>query len=149
MGWDKTKERKKIFQYQWSVPLNRIEWKNSIHDLKLKRIDLSYLSIVYEIYGFHWCKFNHFNLQFKMRKNPPLVTNSYPLSGGKSYLKSGKIMFLLLQERTNRVSYPTKLHNLIPLLYKVYLVRKDLLLETSWVEPKSGNCTSYQYNRID
>jgi hypothetical protein len=69
-----------------------VSWKTSIH--YLKRIDLSYLSIiVYEIYGFHWCKFNHFNLQFKMRKNSPVITNSYPLSGGNPLSKAERLCF--------------------------------------------------------
>jgi len=37
---------------------------------------------MYQIYGFDWCKPNHLNLQFKMIKTFPLVTNSYSLSGG-------------------------------------------------------------------
>ena len=90
-AWTGTKEKNQFFQYQWSVPINRIKWKNSIH--YLKKMDLSYLSIVYEIYGFNWCKLNHLNFQFKMRKNSPLVTNSYPLSGGNPILKSRNLMF--------------------------------------------------------
>ena len=34
-----------------------------------------------QIYDFYWCKPNQLNLQFKMRKTFPLVTNGYPLSG--------------------------------------------------------------------
>lgn len=33
-----------FFQYQWSVPVNRIEWKNSIHYLKMK------MKICYDFY---------------------------------------------------------------------------------------------------
>ena len=36
---------------------------------------------MYQIYGFDWCKPTHLNLQFKMIKTFPLVTNGYPLSG--------------------------------------------------------------------
>jgi len=70
-----------------------------------KKKDLSYPSIVYQIYGFHWCKFNHLNFQFQMRKNSPLVTNDYPLSREIVFkLEGQKFMPLLLKERTNKVS---------------------------------------------
>ncbi|KAJ6867789.1 hypothetical protein NC652_038857 [Populus alba x Populus x berolinensis] len=31
--------------------------------------DLEYTSIVYQIYGFYWCKFNYLNFPLKMQKN--------------------------------------------------------------------------------
>ena len=55
---------------------------------------------MYQIYGFDWCKPNHLNLQFKMRKTSPLVANGYPLSGENPILKSGKIIPLFLQDKS-------------------------------------------------
>lgn len=90
-----------------------MEKLHSIHYLKKKEsINNIYPFIVYQIYGFRWCKSNHLNLQFQMRKISPLVANAYPLSRGNSIskLKSRKIMPLFLQERTKRVSSPANLH---------------------------------------
>lgn len=60
--------------------MNRIEWKTLLHSLKRKKKDLEYASIVYQIYGFYWCKLNYLNFQLKMRKNSLLVANDYLLS---------------------------------------------------------------------
>ena len=68
-------------------------------------------------------------LEFKMRKNSPLVANAYPLSGENPILKAKRLCFDSCKERTNRVSYPINPHTYIPLLYKIDLVVKDLLLE--------------------
>ena len=55
-----------------------------------------------------------------------MITNGYPLSGGNS------ISTLEIKERTNRVNDQINFTNEIPLLYKVDLIVKDLLLEYSW-----------------
>lgn len=80
-AWTGTKEKNQFFQYQWSVPINRIKWKNSIHYLK-RIYDILLLCI--KFYGFYWYKSNRLNFQFKMKKNFPLVANGYPLSRGKT-----------------------------------------------------------------
>jgi len=65
------------------------KWKNSVYYLnKTKKKDVSYtlpLLIVYEFYGFCWCKSNHLDLRWK--KNSPLVAKGYPLSGETIFKK--------------------------------------------------------------
>lgn len=46
-----------------------------------------YPSIVYNFYGFHWCKSNH---EFQMRTLSPMVANAYPLSGDNPIKKEKK-----------------------------------------------------------
>lgn len=58
-----------------------------------KRSILSFYCVVYEIYGFHWCKSNHFNLELRMRKNYSLVTRGYSLSRGNSISKDEILCF--------------------------------------------------------
>lgn len=70
-----------------------------------------------------------------------MITNGYPLSGGNSifYYKDST---LERKERTNRVNDQINFKNEIPLLYKVDLIVKDLLLEYSWGRAKE--CELYK-----
>lgn len=61
-----------------------------------------------------------------------MITNFYPLSGG-NYIFYSKDS---TKERTNRVNNQINFKNEIPLLYKVDLIVKDLLLEYSWGRAK-------------
>lgn len=74
-SWARTKERKQLIQYQRSVPVNRLEWKNSIQYLKIKKI---YPSIVVSNVWFPLVQIQSpqfKNFKFKMRKNSPLIAN--------------------------------------------------------------------------
>lgn len=101
--------------------------------------------IVYQIYGFRWCKSNHLHLQFQMRKISPLVANAYPLSGENSIskLKSRKIMPLFLQERTKRVSSPANLHFILKYRYFIVRFRCERLF-TSYFMGRAKECELYK-----
>ena len=88
-------ERKQLIQYRRSVPMNRIEWKNPVYNLKLKKKDLSYPSIVVS------------NLWFALVPNPiifvfnlrweriPIGSKRYPYPlSRKSYLKKDYSLIL-------------------------------------------------------
>jgi len=92
--WAGTKTRKQTFQYQWSVPANRIERKKEPHSPSKKLKKSIIPPVVYEFYGFHWCKSNHDEKQF------PFGSKWLSIKRRKSYLKSIKIGLLLWQERT-------------------------------------------------
>lgn len=105
LGWDKIK--KTFFQYQWSVPMNRIKWKNPIHYLKIRKSIIS----LYCVWNLWFPLVQIQSPEFKMKKEFPIGIKWLSIKRGKSYLKNRKIRLPLLQERTNRVSYPANFHN--------------------------------------
>jgi hypothetical protein len=79
-AWTGTKEKTQLSSFS---DTNKGDKMDELRSLVEK--DLSYHSMAYQIYGFHWCNYKHLNYQFKMRKNLPLVANCYPLRRGKKY----------------------------------------------------------------
>ena len=128
-----------------------MEKLHSIHYLKKKKESLNknniYPFIVYQIYGFRWCKSNQLT-QFVIsdEKDFPIGSKCLSIKRGKfdfKKKKSRKIIPLFLQERTKRVSYPANLNFILKYRYCIVRFRCERLF-TSYFMGRAKECELYK-----